>query len=217
MDLNKIIERKDSAAQYMVDEITYICKNLDKRSPGSEGEKQACEYMAKVLREDCGCDRVQVEAFKENPGSFFGWIYFTITAALLAIACYFFFPLASIILLLGGLFICFMQFGLYKKLVDPVFPEKTGHNVTAVKSCKGEVKRRIFFNGHPDAAWEWPVNYRLGGVGFEGHAVICFLGLVYYLVLSVIFIVQNGFQFGGFDPSTALGKRRWAALFLCRL
>ena len=82
MDLNKIIERKDSAAQYMVDEITYICKNLDKRSPGSEGEKQACEYMAKVLREDCGCDRVQVEAFKENPGSFFGWIYFTITAAL---------------------------------------------------------------------------------------------------------------------------------------
>lgn len=100
--------------------------------------------MAKVLREDCGCDRVQVEAFKENPGSFFGWIYFTITAALLAIACYFFFPLASIILLLGGLFICFMQFGLYKKLVDPVFPEKTGHNVTAVKSCKGEVKRRIF-------------------------------------------------------------------------
>ena len=48
--------------------------------------------MAKVLREDCGCDRVQVEAFKENPGSFFGWIYFTITAALLAIACYFFFP-----------------------------------------------------------------------------------------------------------------------------
>ena len=33
MDLNKIIERKDSAAQYMVDEITYICKNLDKRSP----------------------------------------------------------------------------------------------------------------------------------------------------------------------------------------
>ena len=206
MDLNKIIERKDSAAQYMVEEITYICKNLDKRSPGSEGEKQACEYMAKVLREDCGCDRVQVEAFKENPGSFFGWIYFTITAALLAIACYFFFPLASIILLLGGLFICFMQFGLYKKLVDPVFPEKTGHNVTAVKSCKGEVKRRIFFNGHPDAAWEWPVNYRLGGVGFEGHAVICFLGLVYYLVLSVIFIVQNGFQFGGFDPSTALGK-----------
>ena len=122
--------------------------------------------MAKVLREDCGCDRVQVEPFKENPGSFFGWIYFTITAALLAIACYFFFPLASIILLLVGLFICFMQFGLYKKLVDPVFPEKTGHNVTAVKSCKGEVKRRIFINGHPDAAWEWPVNYKLGGVGF---------------------------------------------------
>lgn len=50
MDLNKIIERKDSAAQYMVDEITYICKNLDKRSPGSEGEKQACEYHGENVR-----------------------------------------------------------------------------------------------------------------------------------------------------------------------
>ena len=37
-----------------------------------------------------------------------------------------------------------MQFGLYKKFIDRFFPEKTGHNVTAVKSCKGEVKRRIF-------------------------------------------------------------------------
>ena len=36
-----------------------------------------------------------------------------------------------------------MQFGLYKKFIDRFFPEKTGHNVTAVKSCKGEVKRRI--------------------------------------------------------------------------
>ncbi len=207
MNLQKIIDKKDAAAQYMLDEITYICKNFEKRDPGSKGEQQACEYMAEVLKKDCGCDRADVESFKENPGSFFGWIYFTITFVLLAIPLFFVFPLASILLILAGLFIVFMQFGLYKKLIDRCFPEKTGHNVTAVKKCTGEVKRRIFFNGHPDAAWEWPVNYKLGGVGFEGHAVLCGIGAIYYLVISIISIVQRGgVSFGMMDTGSLLFK-----------
>lgn len=207
MNLQKIIDKKDAAAQYMLDEITYICKNFEKRDPGSKGEQQACEYMAEVLKKDCGCDRADVESFKENPGSFFGWIYFTITFVLLAIPLFFVFPLASILLILAGLFIVFMQFGLYKKLIDRCFPEKTGHNVTAVKKCTGEVKRRIFFNGHPDAAWEWPVNYKLGGVGFEGHAVLCGIGAIYYLVISIISIVQTGgISFGMMDKGSLLFK-----------
>lgn len=207
MNLQKIIDKKDAAAQYMLDEITYICKNFEKRDPGSKGEQQACEYMAEVLKKDCGCDRADVESFKENPGSFFGWIYFTITFVLLAIPLFFVFPLASVLLILAGLFIVFMQFGLYKKLIDRCFPEKTGHNVTAVKKCTGEVKRRIFFNGHPDAAWEWPVNYKLGGVGFEGHAVLCGIGAIYYLVISIISIVQTGgISFGMMDKGSLLFK-----------
>lgn len=206
MDLNNIIAKKNEYADYMVDEITHICKTFEKRDPGSKGELQACEYMAEVLKKDCGCQRADVESFKENPGSFFGWIYFTITFVLAAVALFFVFPLASVLLIIAGLFIVFMQFGLYKKLIDKCFPEKTGHNVTAVKKCTGEVKRRIFFNGHPDAAWEWPVNYKLGGVGFEGHAVICGVGAVYYLVLSIVNIAQNGIQFGVADTSSTLVK-----------
>lgn len=215
MNLKSIIDKKDKFADYMVSEITHICKTFEKREPGSKGELQACEYMAGVLRDECGCDRVEIESFKENPGSFFGWIYFTITFVLAAIALFFVFPLASILLIVAGFFIVFMQFGLYKKLVDRFFPEKTGHNVTAVKSCTGEVKRRIFFNGHPDAAWEWPVNYKLGGVGFEGHAVICGIGAVYYLVIAIIAVVKNGFAFGGFDASSTIGKMAlWGLLFV---
>ena len=105
-----------------------------------------------------------------------------------------------------------MQFGLYKKFIDRFFPEKIGHNVTAVKSCKGEVKRRIFFNGHPDAAWEWPVNYKLGGVGFEGHAVICGIGAVYYLVISIMLVAKNGLEYVSFDASETLGLLRLIGL-----
>ena len=186
MNLSSVIAAKDKAAKYMLKEITHICKDMEKRSPGSEGERQACEYMAKVLKEDCGCEKVAVESFKENPGSFYGWIYITITAVLIAFVLYFFAPVVSIILVLFGLALAFIQFGLYKKCVDKLFPEKTGHNVTAFKKCSGETKRRIIFNGHPDAAWEWPVNYKLGGVGFEGHAVICGLGALYLIVISAI-------------------------------
>ena len=212
MNLQSIIDKKKEAAKYMVSEITHICKSFEKRDPGSKGEHQACEYMADVLKNECGCERADVEPFKENPGSFYGWIYFTITFVLAAIALSFFYPLISIILIVVGLFIVFMEFGLYKKLIDRCFPEKTGHNVTAVKSCKGEVKRRIFFNGHPDAAWEWPVNYKLGGVGFEGHAVICGIGAVYYLVISIMLVAKNGLEYVSFDADETLGLLRLIGL-----
>lgn len=212
MNLQSIIDKKKEAAEYMVSEITHICKDFEKRDPGSKGEQQACEYMADVLKNECGCERADVESFKENPGSFFGWIYFTITFVLAAVAISFFYPLVSIILIVVGLLIVFMQFGLYKKFIDRLFPEKTGHNVTAVKSCKGEVKRRIFFNGHPDAAWEWPVNYKLGGVGFEGHAVICGIGAVYYLVISIMLIAKNGLEYVSFDADETLGLLRLIGL-----
>ena len=212
MNLQSVIDKKKEAAEYMVSEITHICKDFEKRDPGSKGEQQACEYMADVLKNECGCERADVESFKENPGSFFGWIYFTITFVLAAVAISFFYPLVSIILIAVGLLIVFMQFGLYKKFIDRFFPEKTGHNVTAVKSCKGEVKRRIFFNGHPDAAWEWPVNYKLGGVGFEGHAVICGIGAVYYLVISIMLVAKNGFEYVSFDADETLGLLRLIGL-----
>lgn len=212
MNLQSVIDKKKEAAEYMVSEITHICKDFEKRDPGSKGEQQACEYMADVLKNECGCERADVESFKENPGSFFGWIYFTITFVLAAVAISFFYPLVSIILIVIGLLIVFMQFGLYKKFIDRFFPEKTGHNVTAVKSCKGEVKRRIFFNGHPDAAWEWPVNYKLGGVGFEGHAVICGIGAVYYLVISIMLVAKNGLEYVSFDADETLGLLRLIGL-----
>ena len=193
MDLKSLIDKKTQAAQYMVDEITYICKNLGKRDPGSEGEKKACEYMAKVLKEDCGCERADVEAFEENPGSFYGWMFFTLTFALAAFVLLFFLPLASIILVIIGIALALLEFGLYKKTVDKLFPQKTGHNVTAIKKCTGETKRRLIFNGHPDAAWEWPVNYALGGVGFESHAIIGFAGAFYYLAIAIAQIATQGF------------------------
>lgn len=185
MDLSKIIEAKSSAAQYMIDEITYICNTFEKRDPGSKGEQQACEYAVEKMKE-LGCDRAFVDEFKENPGSFFGWIYFTITCCFLAFAAYFFMPVLSIVFIAIGLAICFIQFGLYKKLVDKFFEEKTGHSATGFKKPKGEVKRRIIFVGHVDAVWEWPFKEKFTYLGFDLHMMLCFLGAFYLLAIAIL-------------------------------
>ena len=184
MNLKNIIDNKNKYAQYMVDEITHICTKLPKRGPGSEGEKLSCEYIGEEMKK-LGCDTVYVEGFKENPGSFFGWIYFTITCCFLALASYFFMPVLSIVFIAIGLTLCVLQFGLYKKVVDKFFKEKTGHNVSGFKKPTGEVKRRIIFNGHPDAAWEWPFKYKFTYLGFDIHMIACFIGAFYTLGIAI--------------------------------
>ena len=134
MDLSNLIKNKKDSAQYMIDEITHICKTMPKRDPGSEGEKQACEYMAETLSNECGCEIVEMVSFKENPGSFFGWIYITFTFVLSAVALFFICPVISIPLIVAGFLLAIFQFGMYKKVVDWVFPQKIGHNVTDIKS-----------------------------------------------------------------------------------
>ncbi len=203
-NLQEIINKKEWAAKYMVDEITHVIKSFGKRDPGSEGEKKACEYMADVLRNDCGCEDVEVESFTEHPGAFYGWLYLTVTFALASIALLFVFPLASIILIVVGLTLMFLEFGIYKKAVDWLFPKRTGHNVTAIKKCTGTPERRIIFNGHPDAAWEWPVNYKFGGAAFEAHAIFCVVGALYYLGLAIAQIASHGLA--GAATSELIGK-----------
>lgn len=204
MNLKKVIDKKDKAAKYMIDEITHIIKTCGKRDPGSEGEKKSCEYMAEVLKNDCGCEDVKLESYEVAPRAFYGWIYFTITFVLISILTFFFVPIVSIPLIIAGFVLVLIEFGLYKKFLDPIFKKKTSHNVTAFKKCTGETKRRIIFNGHPDATWEWPVNYALGGLGFEGHAIIVVVGALYYLGISIAYVAENGIGFGMPDISDPL-------------
>ena len=191
--------------------IKKICKDVGPRPAGSEQEHEAQKLMAAEL--DGACDKVEIEPFDVHPGAFLGWIL-TDGIMMIAAIVLFFFGMSVISLVLSALSLIFaiVEFLLYKKMLDPFFPKKTSHNVVAVRKPKGEVKRRIFFNGHPDAAWEWPVNYKLGGVGFEGHAVICGIGAVYYLVISIMLVAKNGLEYVSFDADETLGLLRLIGL-----
>lgn len=209
-DFQKLIENKADSAQYMIDEITHVCKNLPKRTPGEEGERIACEYMADILKKDCGCERSDVESFEEHPGSFFGWIYITITCAILGLGLFFFMPIVGVVLMAFGFLVMFLQFGFYKKTFDFLFPKKTGTNVTAIKKCTGEVKGRVFFNGHPDAAWNWPVNNKFGGKVYEGHILISVVGALLVFVLNIIACFKN--LTGAIATPDTYGSLFWVAV-----
>lgn len=190
-DFQKLIDKKDDAAKYMVDNITYMCKNLPKRTPGSDGEMKACEYIASELENNCGCKKASIEPFTLHPNAFYGWIYVTITLALIQSVLYFFYPLIGVILMVFGFAAMILEFILYKQAVDKLFPEKTSHNVTAIRPCTGEVKARVMFQGHIDAAWNWPVNEKLGGRAYVGHIVIAVVGVFYMFILSIVRAVQT--------------------------
>ena len=153
--LTELDRNSNQAVVYMIREITHICRDMKKRSPGSEGEREAGDYMADILRKNCGCKDVKVEPFTTHPAAFYSYFYFL------------------------------FQFVLYKQLIDPFFPERVSINVTALRPCTGLVKRRVFLNGHIDAAWEFPLNYHFGGVVFEIPGVVAVIGVLFYMALGV--------------------------------
>lgn len=64
--ITKLLATSERAVSFMIGEITHICRDMKKRAPGSEGEREAAEYMAGVLKNSCGCKDVHIETFKEH-------------------------------------------------------------------------------------------------------------------------------------------------------
>ena len=176
----------------MLKEITHICRGMKKRPPGSEGERDAAADMADTLRRDCGCEDVSIETFTVHPGSFYGYFRFSAVFDTLCAVTFFIRPQLSLLFGCAALLLFLFHFVLYKKPLDPLFPARESVNVTAVRRCAGEVRQRIFLNGHTDAAWEFPLNYRFGGIVFETPGVAATVGVLFFLALSVCSVCGVG-------------------------
>ncbi len=205
-DLSALREDSRDCVRRMVGEITRICRDMKPRAPGSDGEREAAVYMAKVLETECGCREVRTERFREHPDAFHGYFRFSMTFDILCTVCFFLTPWLSLLFGGLGLLLFIFQFGLYRQIIDPLYPEREGTNVTAVRSCAGEVRQRILLNGHIDAAWEFPLNYRCGGIVFEIPGVAALIGVLFYLTLAVCSLCGAGAWIG----RAAL----WGLLFL---
>lgn len=179
-----LISLSSDSVSWMTQEITRICQVFTSRSPGSVNERKAAEYMAEVLRKDCGCTDVKVERFDEHPDSFYGYFYYSMICDTLCSLLFFINPWLSILFGSLSLLLFLFHFVLYKPVIDRFFPVKRGTNVTAVRPCSGEVRQRLFLNGHTDAAWEFTLNYHFGGIVFEIPGIMATAGIFYYLIIA---------------------------------
>ena len=196
----------EQSVEYIIREITHICGKVKPRSPGSAGEHEAAEYMAGLLERDCGCGNVKVETFREHPDSFYG--YCILSGILDTLSCLGFFIHPAVSLTAGclSMLMFLFYFVLYHPVIDWLFPEKEGTNVTAVRPCTGETRRRVYFSGHMDAAWEFTLNYHFGGVVFEIPNVMALIGVVWDIVLSVCALCGAG--------EWTYTAMRWSMLFI---
>ena len=187
-----LYENSGQSACRMAEEIGGICRRFGKRAPGSPGERGAAEYLAAVLKNECGCGEVQTERFRVHPSSFYS--YCRLSSCLDCFACLGFFIHPALSLISGSLsmLLFLFFFVLYIPFIDPLFPERESVNVTAVRPAAGEVKRRILLNGHLDASWEFTLNYRFGGIVFEIPNIMATACVLLYITLSVCALCGAG-------------------------
>lgn len=192
MEIKELLSDSGQAVGYMIREITDICRKFGKRAPGSEGEREAAEYFARVLREECGCAQVKTERFSEHPDSFYGYFYLSAFFDVLCAVSFFFLPVLSVLTGCAAILLFLLHFVLYRKILDPLSPKKESVNVTAVRPCAGQVRQRVFLNGHLDAAWEFTLNYHFGGIVFEIPGVAATVGVFFYVFLSAAALCGAG-------------------------
>ncbi len=145
--------------KYMVDGIKYVCQKYQRRSPGSQSERDAQDYFKKELAKFA--DEVYSEDFTLHPHAFMGFIFYSAIFSLVGIACYWLsayspvLPVVGTVLTLLAVLMFLFEFLFYGEFVDFLFPKRVSRNVFATRKPTGEVKRRIIFGGHTDASPEW--------------------------------------------------------------
>ena len=189
MNINSDI--KQSAVDYSMNSISYICTEIGGRASGSPEERKAQEWMAEELKTNKWADEVKLEEFKVASKAFLSYTKFIPLLAILTIAIafsdliaqniHFIGKVISIAVLVFCLIAVVLEFGMYKQFLDPLFKKTTSQNVIGIKKPEGEIKRRIIFSGHCDSSYEWTL-FRKGGMPL-------FLGTVIYSLVGALAMI----------------------------
>lgn len=127
-----------------------IISRHGERLTGSPGCLAAADELAGAAGKLA--DRAKCEDFGVHPGAFLGFIKVMIVLYVAACIALPFAPWASAMAMAVGAVILVLEFFLYKELIDPFYPRRTGRNVTAVLEPTGEAKRQVIVSGHHDSA-----------------------------------------------------------------
>lgn len=133
--------------------IEYTSRLIDRFGPRLAGS-EACLGCADALLETAKAhaDSAGAQDFRVHPGAFLGFIRVLVVLFLLSTLILPLAPLLSAVLMSAGMAILVLEFFLYKELIDPFYPARTGRNVSASLEPSGPVTRQLLISGHHDSA-----------------------------------------------------------------
>ncbi len=184
-------------AQYALDIVKVICKQVGPGVPGSSQERDRAEMIKKELVSHLGDENVVIEEFTLAPDAYlspFPGVLFMILAILLNISMghlpgvwLWVTAVTALAFSILALFPLIFEFIFGFEFIDPLFRKKRSINVIGVLRKPGtkNVKRLLILSGHHDSAWEdnW---LRLLGYGFFFTATTIFIGFLTMLAMSII-------------------------------
>jgi acetylornithine deacetylase/succinyl-diaminopimelate desuccinylase-like protein len=181
---------------YIINGIKYVCLNFKERSSGSISEKECHKYFKKELSNYA--DQVEEETFSLHPKAFMGTkpvvgildIISVLMLWLSLITDSIVFSFFGAALVLCSVLFQILEIFLYRQFIDFLFPKAVSTNIIARRAPKGEVKRRIVFGGHADAAYE--MTYVLHGQNktLIPISVGSTVGMMFILVFNIALFIN---------------------------
>ena len=181
--------------EYIKYQIHYMCLAFKNRIGGSESEHRCQEHIADELRGDA--DSVVTQEFTVHPDAGWAWIVIVagcgIASILLPLINVRSTALAAVALILSmvALAITIFQFLMGYRMIDRLFPARKAKNVYATVKPYGEVRQRIVFTGHADAAYEMTYSHQGGAKKVLYVAVTAMLVLVLTALLNAAIYIER--------------------------
>jgi hypothetical protein len=214
----EIITKQD--AQYALDIVKKICKEVGPGLPASPQERQRAEMIKRELEQHLGEENVAMEEFTLAPEaclSPFPGVLFMILAVLLNFSTARFTGIWSGVTSIGALIFSILapllfifEFIYAYEVVDPLFRKQVSINLIGRLRKPGtqSVKRLLILSGHHDSAPEntW---LRFLGYGFFFLSATYFIGLATLLVMNSLQVI--GVIFGNAEIAR-LGTLGWVLL-----
>jgi hypothetical protein len=150
------------------------------RLTGTDACLNAADHIATAFGEVS--HRSWTEDFAVHPRAFLGWIRLLIITYIMAVVLFWLrLPVASAVVMTGGLSIMVLEFFFYREVIDPFYPKRKGRNVIGVIEPVGSVERQVYVTGHHDSAHvftfylrrpEWYPVRIIGGIGVFALAAV---------------------------------------------
>jgi hypothetical protein len=198
----------DRYTDYMYALVKKVIDDIGPRPSCSEREKR----LGRLLVEEWQpfCDRVDVETFTCSPTAFLGFIRFSVLLFFAAVILYWFYPLASFIMVAVSFSMVFFEFLRYREFVDFLFPRKQGENIIGTVRPRGEATRMVLVSAHMDSAYEFNFIYYLR----KAAILVIDLGMAGMVIALFGSLAKTIAYFGGFADNTAFAAVGYAMIAL---